>query len=84
MKKITITILCAVALAACATQPIHAVDNAPGFFSGFLHGLIIWFSLVAGLFFDVRIYSFPNSGLWYDFGFALGATMSLGAASRAP
>jgi hypothetical protein len=29
-------------------------------------------ALVAGIFMDVRIYAFPNSGLWYDFGFLVG------------
>jgi len=50
----------------------------PGFWSGLLHGFLIVFSFIGSLFTDVRIYSFPNSGGWYDFGYVLGAAMFLG------
>jgi len=36
------------------------------------------FSLIGSIFTDVRIYAFPNSGGWYDFGFFLGAASFLG------
>ena len=49
-----------------------------GFFGGLWHGFIILFSLIGSIFTDVRIYSFPNSGGWYDFGFFLGASAFLG------
>jgi hypothetical protein len=49
-------------LAACATQPPPATADAPGFWLGFVHGLIAPFSLIAGLFRDVRIYAYPNAG----------------------
>jgi hypothetical protein len=45
---------------------------------GLLHGFLILFSFVASLFTDYRIYAFPNSGGWYDFGFLLGAMSFLG------
>ena len=35
-------------------------------------------SLSGSLFTDVRIYSFPNSGGWYDFGYLIGASLFLG------
>jgi hypothetical protein len=53
----------------------------PGFFSGFLHGFLIIFSFVGSLFTDVRIYSFPNAGRWYDFGYLIGAILFIGGAS---
>lgn len=31
------------------------------------------FNLIASIFFNVQIYSFPNSGRLYDLGFVLGA-----------
>jgi len=62
----------------CATQSITDVDNPPGFFHGLLHGFIILFSFIAGLFTDYRIYAFPNGGGWYDFGFLLGVMFFFG------
>lgn len=66
--------------ASCATQSVPADADAPGFFSGLLHGFLIFFSLIGSIFTDYRIYAFPNSGGWYDFGFFLGATAVLGGA----
>ena len=68
----------ALVLASCATQPTDVVPGAPGFLSGLLHGFLIVFSFIVGLFGDVRIYAFPNTGGWYDFGFLLGAGALLG------
>ena len=63
-------------LAGCATQPA-ADPGAPGFFAGFLHGLIALFALAASLFMDVRIYAFPNTGFGYDLGFIAGFVLFL-------
>jgi hypothetical protein len=68
----------ALLLAACATQPPPQDVSPPGFFSGLLHGFLILFSFIASLFTDFRIYAFPNSGGWYDFGYLLGAMAFLG------
>lgn len=79
MKRlIFLSAFVALALVGCATQPDPVVDDPPGFFMGLLHGSIIFFSFIGSLFTDVRIYAFPNSGGWYDFGFLLGAMMFLG------
>lgn len=67
-----------VVLASCATQPAVTAYDPPGFLSGLLHGFLIFFSLVASIFTEHRIYAFPNSGGWYDFGFFLGASSFLG------
>lgn len=69
-----VLLACLVGLAAagCATQPGTAAYDPPGFFAALLHGLIAPIALVVGLFSDTRIYAFPNSGLWYDFGFLIG------------
>jgi hypothetical protein len=67
-------------LAGCATQPTPgALADLPGFWFGLLHGLISPFSLIGGLFSDIRIYAFPNNGGWYDFGFMVGAGFILGS-----
>ena len=71
-------IFCLVGIVGCATQPITKAYDPPGFFMGLFHGFIMLFSLIGSIFTDVRIYAFPNSGGWYDFGFFLGATGFLG------
>lgn len=65
-------------LSACATQPAAVVADVPGFFSGVLHGFFAVFSLIGSIFWDIRVYSFPNSGFWYDFGFVLGVAAFFG------
>jgi hypothetical protein len=62
----------------CATQPMADSSDPPGFFAGLFHGLTIVFSIVGSLFTDYRIYAFPNSGWWYDFGFVIGASAVVG------
>ena len=42
------------------------------------HGFVSLFSLIGSLFFDTRIYGFPNSGSGYDVGFVLGAAVFYG------
>jgi len=68
----------AVFLQSCATQPQPDAYNPPGFLYGLLHGFLILFSFIGSLFTDVRIYAFPNSGAWYDFGYLVGAGAFLG------
>jgi len=61
-------------LVSCAHQPIPEAYDPPGFFMGLWNGLTIFFALIGHLFDNsIRIYAFPNSGGWYDFGFFLGA-----------
>ena len=50
-----------------------------GFLAGLWHGLILPITFIISLFnVNVRIYENNNSGRWYDFGFTLGASSSLG------
>lgn len=70
-SKLTST-ACLLLLNGCAHQPSTYSNDAPGFFMGLVHGYIAVFSALAGLFTDVRIYNFPNSGYWYDVGFIIG------------
>jgi len=68
-------------LTACATQPMPVAYDPPGFFMGFIHGLISPLALVGSIFMDIRVYAFPNSGGWYDFGFMLGMLSLIGGAT---
>jgi hypothetical protein len=77
-------VACTMLLVACAHQPPAEAFDPPGFFSGLWNGLTILFALVGHLFDDgVRIYAFPNSGGWYDFGYFLGVSMFLGGGGSA-
>lgn len=69
-------------LAGCAHQPPSALPGVPGFFHGLLHGFLILVSLIGSIFTDVRVYSFPNSGFWYDAGFFIGAASFLGGGTH--
>jgi hypothetical protein len=62
----------------CAAQPPPSGAGDPGFLLGLLHGFIVMFSFIASLFSDYRIYAYPNSGGWYDFGFLIGAMSFFG------
>jgi len=73
----------ATVVAGCASQPTTDTAGAPGFFYGLLHGFLIVIDFVIGLFSDVRNYAYPNSGVWYDFGFLIGAGMFLGGGGGA-
>jgi hypothetical protein len=71
---IVLFMLMVVALVACAaTQAVQLERGAPGFWLGVWHGLIAPITFIISLFRnDLRIYAYPNAGLWYDFGFMLG------------
>src|ERR1019366_2142154 len=84
LLRIVVTVASMAVLVSCATQPLPDADNPPGFFSGYWHGLTIFFALIWHLFDNsVRIYAFPNSGGWYVFGFFLGAASALGGGTSA-
>jgi hypothetical protein len=75
---------CTLLLASCASQPLPEAYDPPGFFTGVWNGLTIFFSLIGHLFDNiVRIYAFPNSGGWYDFGYFIGVCILGGGGSAA-
>jgi hypothetical protein len=50
-----------------------------GFLGGLWHGIILPITFLVSLFnANVRIYEKNNTGRWYDFGFIIGASSSLG------
>ena len=74
-------------LAGCATQVAGTVKpEAPGFWLGLVQGFIAPVTFVISLFKpEVAVYSVPNSGGWYNFGFVLGIggfSAGAGKASR--
>jgi hypothetical protein len=71
-------VVLALVLASCATQPTPRAFDPPGFLMGLVHGFISLFSLIGSIFWDIRVYAFPNNGGWYDFGFVVGAAMFYG------
>lgn len=84
-------VLATLALAACAPGANELLNtagsrgSAAGFWLGLWHGCISPITLIISLFRDsVNIYELHNNGGWYNFGFLLGASISLGGgASRA-
>ena len=76
----------AVVLTACAAGPNPEVGTAvaetgetAGFWLGLWHGVIAPVTFVISLFVDtINVYEVHNSGNWYDAGFMLGLTVSLG------
>jgi len=72
-------------LAGCATQVAGTVKpEAPGFWLGLIQGFIAPVTFVISLFKpEVAVYSVPNSGGWYNFGFVLGIGGFAGGASKA-
>jgi len=74
-----------VGLASCAPGSNELRGSAPeggktaGFWQGVWHGMIAPISFVVSLFNKaVNIYEVRNSGNWYNFGFILGLSVSLG------
>jgi hypothetical protein len=77
-------------LAACAPGPNIARDtpdetgNIAGFWLGMWHGLICPITFLLSLFSDsVHLYEVHNNGGWYNFGFLIGASATLGGGTRA-
>ena len=51
----------------------HRLGSGPGFWLGLWQGFIAPIDFLIGLFSDhIRMYSVPNAGRWYDFGFMIG------------
>jgi hypothetical protein len=80
-----ILLLLPVVLAGCATQAAGTVrPDAPGFWLGLIQGFIAPVTFIVSLFRpDVAVYSVPNSGAWYNFGFVLGIGGFAGGAGKA-
>lgn len=81
-KIISVLLLTLLIATSCGSQP-YSNPDAPGFFMGIIHGVISPLTLIISFFSEIRMYSFPNTGVWYDLGFYIGiAILGGGAASR--
>jgi hypothetical protein len=82
MKRLILYLLIVLAAAffitGCATHSLELTGNPPGFLKGLLHGFILLFSFIGSLFTDYEIYTIPNNGGWYNFGYLLGVMMFFG------
>ena len=91
MKKVILMLLVVVmvfGLAGCAasSNPLEDVaddeGDVAGFWRGLWHGIIAPVTFVLSLIFKtINVYEVFNSGGWYNFGFMLGLTISLGGSS---
>ncbi|MBU0934743.1 MAG: hypothetical protein KKI09_10585 [Spirochaetes bacterium] len=86
MKKIvTILVLAAVVLSLSGCMPgdgKNTAEKPAGFFWGAWHGIIAPVSLIVGIFNrSIRVYEVHNSGWWYDLGFWLLITGTIGGGS---
>ena len=83
---IALLILLLAACSAGANPDVGATaanGHVAGFWLGLWHGLIAPITFLISLFKDtVNVYEVHNNGNWYDFGFILGLTVSLGGSSR--
>lgn len=77
-RNLIAVVIGALLLASCATQPSPDAYDPPGFFLGLIHGFTALFALIGSIFWDVRIYAFPNGGGLYDLGFVLGSAIFFG------
>lgn len=82
--RAAMAVLIILAVSACAHQPTPETTQVlPGLLWGLLHGFIAPISFIGSIFLDVRMYAFPNDGVWYDLGFVLGSGILFGGGSRA-
>jgi hypothetical protein len=75
MSKVPILLLVMLSVSGCASQPPSVQDDAPGFFMGLIHGFLVLPSLFGSILFDIRVYAYPNSGFFYDWGFFIGVAI---------
>jgi len=75
----TAVVLALLLLAACARQipaGVAHTPDTPGFLLGLWHGFVFPWAWIGSLFDPkIAVYSVPNNGGWYDFGFFLGITV---------
>ncbi len=87
-RRALLFVLVLLLLTACAPGPNPEIGTAgaaeapAGFWLGLWHGVIVLVTFVVSLFTDdVTVYEVHNAGNWYDAGFVLGLTISLGGSS---
>ncbi len=76
-----------VGISGCApganTAAITNVPEPAGFLLGLWHGLIVIITFIVSLFTDsVNVYEVQNNGTFYNLGFVIGLTISLGGSGK--
>ena len=66
----------------CPNPYEHEYSSDAGFFSGIWHGLYSPFSLILSIFINVSFYEVKNTGWWYNFGFLIGLSTTIGVSVR--
>jgi hypothetical protein len=58
----------------------YVKEDGAGFFKGFWHGFTLSVTWILRIFFPSKfgIYEIVNNGIWYDFGFLLGVSVTFG------
>jgi len=83
VKTILLVALIMVLFTSCAyVQPDLTCLSGKvyGFWNGLWHGMICPFTFIGSLFnHDVAVYAVNNNGAWYNLGFLLGVSGSLGS-----
>ena len=87
MKIILLLLFCCLLFVGCAdTQPeIQSclTGHEYGFWGGLWHGIIAPFAFIGSLFEnDIAVYAINNNGAWYNLGFVLGASVTIGGSTK--
>jgi hypothetical protein len=86
--RLPLALVALVALVSGCAGPNPLVNTAgthgvAGFWAGVWHGLICFVTFLISLFDqNVHMYEVHNNGTWYNLGFLLGASTSLGGIGR--
>lgn len=76
--RVLVPLALALLIAGCGFATTgYSVYDPPGFFLGVWHGLLAPWTLILRLFLDIKMYAFPNTGWFYDFGFIIGIIFSI-------
>ncbi len=73
--RVPILLVLMLSVCGCASQPAAVQGDAPGFFMGLIHGFLVLPALFGSILFDIRVYAYPNSGFFYDWGFFIGVAI---------
>lgn len=86
MKKVFMFVMVALLLSGCAdyvTLDQAAKLTQVGFWHGLWHGLILPFAFLISIFDDsVTVYAIYNNGIWYNWGFVMGACIIFGSSAK--
>ena len=77
IRAVDIAATCSFLLQRVLISHYRTSSALPVLFRGIVRGFLAIFALIGSLFWDVRVYAFPNTGYWYVCGFLSGLSTSL-------